>query len=179
MKRTVLAGLLMAGLTIGPAAAQNGPQHGMMGGDCPMMGMMGMMGQGGPGPGMMGGGGMGQGMGQGKMQGPADFGPMVEGRLAYLQSALNLTEAQQPAWQDYADAVRARTGVMQENHATMWPMMQAGTAPERMQARIAAMSAMLAALEALQPATEALYAALDEQQKAIADELIGTGCGAF
>ena len=44
----------------------------------------------------------------------------------------------------------------------MFQALQTGTAPERMQARIAAMSAMLAALQMLQPATEALYDALRE-----------------
>lgn len=155
---------------------------GMMGGPCPMMAMGGPggpygMGPGGMGQGKMGQGGMGQGMmGQG---GPAGMTAMVEGRLAFLQSALGITAAQQPAWQAYAEAVRAQLGTMQANHELMFQALQTGTAPERMQARIAAMSAMLAALQMLQPATEALYDALDAQQKVLADQLIGLDCGAL
>jgi hypothetical protein len=160
-------------------AQQGGP--GMMGGACPMMDMMGQgMGQGGMGMGSMGmdQGGMGQGgMGQGMMGG--QMTAMTEARLAYLHAALAITAAQETAWQDYAAAVREQVGAMQQNHATLWEAMHAGTAPDRMAARITAMSAMLAALQALQPATAALYAGLDETQQALADQLIGMDCGAF
>jgi hypothetical protein len=91
MRRFVLmAGLLLA---VVPALAQpSEPQSGggmmgqggggMMGGD--------MMGQGKMGPGMMG-------MGHG-MMGQGDLKAMVEGRLAYVKTALGITDDEAAAW---------------------------------------------------------------------------------
>jgi hypothetical protein len=180
MRRLTLTSLALGlALALAPGAEA---QTGMMGGGCPMMGMGGGQGMGpgmgqGMGPGM--GQGMGQGMGPGMMGDPAHLAAMVEGRLAYLHAALSIGEAQEAAWQAYAEAVRAQLAVMQQNHLAMHEAMQDGTAPARMNARIAAMSAMLAALQTLQPVTEALYGALDDGQKALADQLIGRDCGAF
>jgi hypothetical protein len=170
---TVAVAAMVATLVLAatPTTAQQGGP-GMMGGACPMMGMMGHahvdgdhggMGQGAMGPGMMGG----------------QITAVAEARLAYLHTALAITAAQDAPWQAYAAAVREQLAAMQESHATLWQVMHAGSAPDRMAARITAMSAMLAALQALQPATAALYASLDETQRALADQLIGMECGAF
>lgn len=144
---------------------------GMMGG-CPMMGgNMGMMG---PGmQGMMGPGMMGQGMGPGMMMG---YGPMVEGRLAYLMAELGITAEQTAAWDGYVSAVKARGTAMQSMHTTMMQAMQSGTAMERMNARTTAMQSMMDSMNALKPATEALYKALSADQKKKADLLLGMGC---
>ena len=96
---------LAAALTI-PASAQTRPMTGMMGGGCPMMGMMmgqGMDGQGMRGP-MMG--------GPGAMGRMARMDALIDGRLAYLKGELQITEAQSNAWDAYADAVRARIDAM-------------------------------------------------------------------
>lgn len=162
--------------TASPSFAQRmggpGPM-GMMGGGCAMMGMMG--------PGMMGGGPWGQGfMGQGPggmMQPRMDA--MIDGRLAYLKGELGITDAQAEAWAGYADAVRARVGLMQGMRQSMFDAMQTGTALERMDVRIANMEAMLQAMKDLKPATEKLYAALTDEQKKVADDLIGNDCGAM
>jgi len=166
-KLAALAGVMTLAVNFASAAtAQSG---GMMGEGCPVMDMMGSghmgygMGQNDMGPGMMGG----------------QMAATVEARLAYLHTALAITAAQETAWQGYALAVRQQVAAMQQSHTTMWQTMHAGTAPDRMAARIAAMSAMLAAVQALQPATVDLYAALDATQKTLADQLIGMECGAF
>jgi hypothetical protein len=39
-------------------------------------------------------------------------GPMMEARLAYIKADLQITEAQLPAREGYADAVRARRSTM-------------------------------------------------------------------
>ena len=44
-------------------------------------------------------------MGPGMMM---DFGPMMEGRLAYVKAELGVTEAQTAAWDGYVSAVKAR-----------------------------------------------------------------------
>jgi len=124
-------------------------------------------------PGMMGQSSMGQGMmGQGMMM----TGPMLEGRLAYIKADLAITDAQSPAWNAYADAVKARASGMQGMHGSMMQGMQAGSATARMDAHVKAMEAMTEALKALKPATEALYAVLTPEQKPKADQLLGMGC---
>ncbi len=138
-----------------------------------------------PGGGMMGQGGMGDGcpmMGEmmGKKKGHGMMMrsvPMMEGRLAYIKADLAITEAQTPAWNAYADAVRARRAKMEEMHADMMKAKESGNALQRMDARIMALETMLDSLKALKPATEALYAVLTDEQKKKADQLLGGGCG--
>jgi hypothetical protein len=151
---------------------------GMMGGGCAMMGMIGqgMMGGGPWGPGFQG--FMGQGSGA-MMDRQPRIDAVIEGRLAYLKGELDITDAQAAAWTGYADAVKARIDLMQGMRQSMFDAMQKGTAIERMDVRIANMEAMLEAMKELKPATEALYAALSDEQKAVADELIGADCGAM
>jgi hypothetical protein len=145
----------------------------------PMMGYG--MGQGmmGPGMGMMGPGGMGMmGPGMHGMMGPGnfDFRPMMEGRLAYLKAELAITDAQTAAWEGYVDAVKGRVSAMQNVHSTMMQAMQSGSALERLDARINAMTTMVDSLKSMRPAIETLYNALSDDQKKKADILIGTGC---
>ncbi|MBS0232102.1 MAG: Spy/CpxP family protein refolding chaperone [Proteobacteria bacterium] len=162
--------VLICALNFGavPAFAQQTQQQ------MPMMdtgGGQGMMAQ--KGMGMMGAGGMGM-MGPG-MQGMMDFGPMMEGRLAYTKAELGITDAQTAAWDDYTKVVKARATAMQTVRASMMEAMQAGSAVARLDARIKAMESMLASLKALKPATEALYSTLIDEQKKKADLLLGIG----
>lgn len=145
---------------------------GMMGGGCPTFGMMGhgRMGQGGWGDG---------GWSRGHAGRQPKMGAMVEGRMAYLKGELNITADQQAAWDAYTAAVTGRVKLMQSIHEGMANTMQTGTATERMDARISGMEAMLESMQAMKPATEGLYAVLTDQQKGVADELIGGDCGAF
>lgn len=174
MKSSLIVGaatLAVSAMIVSGAFAQDDTQTDnlstMMGGDCPMMGMMG---QGMRHRGMRGGRWMRQ---HGRM------GAMVDGRLAYLKSALGIADAQESAWQDYADAVNDRVSTMQGMHTTMMGAMQDGGALERMDARITGMEALVEAMKAVKPATEALYAVLSKDQKTKADEMIGLGCGAM
>lgn len=183
------------------------PSIGMMGGGCPIMrmgdptmmgsvmmitpGMMpnGMMGWG-PGYGAPGYGAPGYGTGyqgmmgayrnqgnRGAIRGWPRISALVDGRLAYLKSELNITDAQKDAWTGYADAVRSRVETMESMHEAMATAMAQGTAIDRMNARIQGMETMLGAMKAMQPATERLYKVLNSDQKQLADELIGLDCG--
>ena len=107
------------------------------------------------------------------------MGAMAEGRLAYLKSELQITSAQEAAWQGYADAVKARVATMQGMREGMMETMQSGNAVKRMDARISGMEAMLGAMKAIRPATEKIYGALTAEQKTAADQLIGSDCGAM
>jgi hypothetical protein len=168
-----------------PMTGQGG-QGGMMmgqGGQGGMMGRGGMMGQDSAGQDksgcpMMGDvgfrRGMKQGMGHGAMMHSV---PMMEGRLAYIKADLEITDAQLAAWNAYADAVRARHGTMESMHAEMMKTKESGNALERMDARIKAMESKVEGLKALKPTVEALYAALSDEQKKKADQLLVGGCG--
>jgi hypothetical protein len=173
----------------------------MMGGPCPMMGMMGgqmpmgMMGQGGMmgpgwggpgwggqgwgGPGMMGPGMMGSGMmGPGWGYDPDAFAQAmsqrIEGRLAFLRAELRITDAQADAWTAFADALRARAAAHGEMRDAM---MERAAAPpqttlERLQLRETVMAQRLEHVRAMREALEKLTAALDEQQKQTLDQLL-------
>ncbi len=174
MRKMLLVSTLLAAASMSlalPARAtadededESWPQM-MMGDGCGMMGMMGMMG-----PGMMRHGHMGR---------SSRFGAEVDGRLAYIKSELEITDAQEDAWKGYAAAVKARVASMQTARQALWDAMEKGGALERMDARISAMEAMLDSLKAAKPALEKLYGALSDDQKKIADDVIGAGCGAL
>jgi hypothetical protein len=110
-------------------------------------------------------------MGGGAMKGPEHMAAMQAARLAYLKTALGITEAQMPAWNAYVEALKA-------NQTKMKGMMKGrkgnkdATAIEKMDARIERTKAKLARLEAMKPATEALYNALDAEQKKKADAVL-------
>lgn len=171
--KNVLASMIMGVIIVTASSVAQGQEEQSAGRG---MGMMGMMGGGCATMGMMGHAGWGRGMMMGRQR---NMGAMAEGRLAYLKGELNITADQTAAWDAYASAVKARVDSMKGMHQSMMSAMGEGTAIERMDARISGMEAMLAAMKELKPATEALYSALTDDQKKMADDLIGTDCGAM
>jgi hypothetical protein len=138
------------------------------------------------GPGMMGQGMMGPGMMMDcPMVGMMKSGkPRTEGHLAFLKAELQISGKQEKAWTAYASAVRGIQKRMSDKMATMGPgmMMQQGKrkpAPEAIQMHIQMMEAKLENLKTLQSATAQLYGALNEDQKATADELLACCMGAM
>lgn len=127
---------------------------GMMGmmqmmGDCPMMGMM---------------------MGTGTST-------FAEGRIAFLKAELGITDAQKVAWEAYAAALKKNLEGMQAMRQTMASVMEAKTPLARLDAHIAAMDGRLASLKEVKPAFAALNAALSDEQKKKADQILtGMGC---
>ena len=117
--------------------------------------------------------------GQGMMGRQPRVDAIVEGRLAYLKGELEITAGQTEAWNGYVEAVTARIDLMQGMRQAMIEAMQEGTAIERMDARITNMEAMLEEMKVLKPATEKVYAVLTDEQKKVADQLIGVDCGAM
>ncbi|NJO35315.1 MAG: Spy/CpxP family protein refolding chaperone [Rhodospirillales bacterium] len=161
----VTAGLLITGT---PSRAQQ-PGMGMR--DMPM------------GPGMQMGSGM---MGMMRMMGScpmtgmmmgADTSTFAEGRIAFLKAELAITDAQKGAWETYAAALKKNLQGMQAMRQTMMRVMEAKTPVERLDAHIAAMDGRLASLKEVRPALAALYAALSDEQRKKADEILtGMGC---
>jgi len=127
-----------------------GPMMGMMGGDCPMMGMT----RGGDGP-------------------PA----FAEGRIAFLKAELAITPQQQATWDAYADAIKRNLESMRGMRQTMMTAMSASTPVERLEAHVTAMESRVKALNDVKPALAKLYEALTTDQKMKANEILsGMGC---
>lgn len=163
MKRILpaLVVIFLAGSTALSSAQMHAQGAAMMGGNCPMMQMM-------------GGDMMSQGMSLGRH---AHMSAMADGRLAYLKGELAITEKQAEAWSAYVNAVNTQITAMQKVRTEMMSAVERGTAVERMDARIKGMQAMVEAMSALKPATMKLYDVLTTEQRKIADDLIGVGCG--
>ena len=114
------------------------------------------------GPGMPGGG----------MAGMSMMAGHVEGRLAFLKTELKITDAQLPLWNAVADVIRANAKTMGGMGDGMMGDMQTSTLPEKLAAREKMMTAHLEALRKLKAAVDPLYAALSDEQKKTADELL-------
>ena len=142
-----------------PAARMQGPgmPGGTMagaGGGMPMSGMMRMM------------------MGRDSMGGMSMMADHIEGRLAFLKTELKITDAQLPLWNAVADVIRANAKTMGSMGDGMMGDMQTSTLPEKLAAREKMMTAHLEALRKLKAAVDPLYAALSDEQKKTADELL-------
>ena len=132
------------------------PGGGMAGADggMPMMGMMRMMGQDG-------------------MGGMSMMAGHVEGRLAFLKTELKITDAQLPLWNAVADAIRANAKSMSEMMSGgMMGSSQTARLPEKLALREKMITAHLEALRKFKAAVDPLYAALSDEQKKTADELL-------
>jgi Spy/CpxP family protein refolding chaperone len=116
--------------------------------------------------------GMGMGHGHGPMAG-VDPAAMVDARLNDLKTQLKINTSQEAAWQAYATQAKAQAASMQALRAQM--QQDAGTAPERMAQRTAAMQQRAAGMATMTNAFGSLYAVLTPEQKAIADQYVGLG----
>jgi len=133
-------------------------------GSGPMMGGMPMMGMGSGGPGSMAG-----------QPGSAAMPGMfrhTEGILAFYKAELRITEAQASAWNGFADAVRAGAKAMREGMQRAGAQRGPGTAPEQMERRVALLTANLDAAKSVSAAAKTLYAALNADQRKLADEFM-------
>ncbi|WP_395022344.1 Spy/CpxP family protein refolding chaperone [Dongia sp.] len=178
--KTLLASVVIAALAIAtPALGQSEPQD-QPSSQWPGRNMM-MWGGGGPngyGPGMMGFGMMrGCPMMAGSMMGAAsdsDYqrsaSAWLDGQLAYIHSELAITPAQEPAWDVYAAAIKARSGQMLSTHQTMMSAMWQDKLPfdQAYDLHIQAMESHLDAMKTTRDAALKLFHALtpDQQEKA-------------
>lgn len=110
----------------------------------------------------------------------------VEARLAYLKTALKITDAQQPQWDAFADTLRKQARAadqrVQERRAQTGQRPERGrtTAIERLERRQKLMAAAAARMDETLVATKPLYAALSPEQQKVADELLAPrGRGGF
>ncbi|HXQ50739.1 MAG TPA: Spy/CpxP family protein refolding chaperone [Stellaceae bacterium] len=103
----------------------------------------------------------------------------IEGRLAFLKTELNITDAQASLWNAYAGAARDNAQAMATHcTATMSPAgSSALSLPDRLDQHERFMAAQLDALRATNKTLKPLYAALSDSQKQTADQFLGGPMG--
>ena len=131
-----------------------------MGGKMPMMDMMQTMGMMRP-----GGGGMGL----------ATI-DRVEGRIAFLRTELKITDAQNAAWNAFADALRANAKSLGEVRTSIAGASQQGLV-ERFALQEKWLAARLDGTRAIKTALTNLVGTLSDEQKKAADELLAPHMG--
>lgn len=127
------------------------------------------------GPGMMGmmGGAAAGAMGMGQMMDPG----RVAGRIAFLKAELKITDAQQPLWNAFTEALKANRAMMGDMQEMMMAA-QGAAAPtliQRIEGHERMLAARLEAVRRLKAALGPLYASFDEAQKRTADQLMMPG----
>ncbi|OGA37602.1 MAG: hypothetical protein A3G24_08360 [Betaproteobacteria bacterium RIFCSPLOWO2_12_FULL_62_13] len=102
----------------------------------------------------------------------------IEARLAYLKTALKITDAQQQQWDAFADTLRKHAREMDErvqarrSQMEQRPQEVQPTAIERLERRQARLAAASVRLSETLAAARPLYAALTPEQQKVADELL-------
>jgi hypothetical protein len=98
----------------------------------------------------------------------------IEGRLAFLKTELEITDAQSAPWGAFADVLRLQDKARRERFEQMRAGSgQAASAVERLERRERASEARAQELKQFVAAFRPLYAALSEEQKKTADDLFG------
>jgi hypothetical protein len=141
-----------------------------MGNNMPMMNMTGMMG-------MM------------RMMGPTGPGmggmatiDRVEGRIAFLRTELDITDAQSTVWNAFAEALRANAKKLGEVRASMMAQPSAGqqqapTMADSLELQERWLLARLEGTRTIKVAFTDLYGALSDDQKKTANELLAPHMG--
>jgi hypothetical protein len=102
----------------------------------------------------------------------------VEARLAYIRTALKITDAQTPQWESFAQTMRGHAQEaekrMQARRAGRAERPREGrpTAIDRLERRQARLAASATRIEATLNAAKPLYAALSAEQQRVADQLL-------
>ena len=148
MKRTVLATVALGALLTAavPVFAQGGPG-----------------GPGGPG---------GDGPGPRMERMCEDHDARVAGALAFAETRLKITDAQRPAWNKFATAVKNSGGAMEKICADPAKMKPPATLPEHAQRMEEMMTMRLDQIRQVRPALDEVYATFTADQKKTADEMV-------
>ena len=103
----------------------------------------------------------------------------VEGRIAFLRTELKITDAQNAAWNTFADALRANAKSLAEVRTSMMP--QQGAASQTLVDRLSVQEKWLAAslegTRAIKSALTNLIGSFSDEQKKAADELLAPHMG--
>jgi hypothetical protein len=103
----------------------------------------------------------------------------VEGRIAFLRTELKITDAQSPAWNAFADALRNNAKTLGELRTSM--MSPAGSGSQTLVDRLTWqekwLSARLEATRAMKSALTNLVGSFSDEQKKTADEVLAPHMG--
>jgi flagellar motility protein MotE (MotC chaperone) len=106
-------------------------------------------------------------------RGPDGMLDRVEGRLAFVKAELQITEAQAPAWNQLADAVRAAAKNHNERMRAIARREERNkTLPERLEAQEQRVTARLEEIRQIKSSLSNLYAVLSDAQKKEADDIV-------
>jgi periplasmic protein CpxP/Spy len=97
---------------------------------------------------------------------------MVAGGLAFAETRLKITDAQRPAWDKFAAAVKNSDGAMAKRCADPAKMKPPANLPERAQRMEEMMTARLEQIRQVRPALDEVYATFTDEQKKTADEMV-------
>jgi LTXXQ motif family protein len=120
---------------------------------------------------------MGMGGHHGMMMAPGMIQAFAEGKLAFLKSRLDITEAKSGPWNAFADVVRARARSLAESQQKRMPApgQSESSLPQWVDLHLETMEEHLAAMKKIKPALDSLYQALTPEQRQKADQLIRIG----
>jgi hypothetical protein len=101
----------------------------------------------------------------------------VEGRIAFLKAELKITDAQTPQWNAFAETLRSNATSHRAAYQRMTADGMPSTWPERLAFQQKMLSARLDSLKAMEAAVKPLYAALNDEQRKVADQLMSGPMG--
>jgi hypothetical protein len=96
---------------------------------------------------------------------------MIEDRLAFVESFVDFTDEQQPAWQQLTAAIRAGSAKVGEACVELEALDARANAPARLERVELMLSTGLGIVREVRPAFEQFYAVLDDDQKAALDKV--------
>jgi len=105
-------------------------------------------------------------------------GERIEARLAYIKTALKITDAQQAQWNAFADTLRKQASARDKQIQARRGQMKQRTERQRpnaiaqLERRQQLHTAMLASLNERLAVQKPLYAALTDEQKQVADRVL-------
>ncbi|MFC4172453.1 Spy/CpxP family protein refolding chaperone [Microvirga sp. GCM10011540] len=108
----------------------------------------------------------------GMTAGGADMTDRIEGRIAFLKAELTITDAQTPAWNQFAEALRSSRQHLIEARQLLAAPAADASATARLEQYERHLGARLEAIKAARSSFAQLHAALDEHQKHVAEELV-------
>ena len=101
----------------------------------------------------------------------------VEGRLAFLRTELKVTPQQEAQWNAFADAFRAVAKSAKDAMQQMMGGERPSSAAQRLERYERMLSFRLDAVRTVRAAFDPLYAALSDEQKKVADDLVSNPMG--
>lgn len=106
-----------------------------------------------------------------------DAPPFGDGRIAFLKAELGVTDAQLPAWNAYAEALKRNFESMKAMRPTVQASVEGRNPVDRLDAHLAQMESRLASLKNIKPSLKALYDTLTPEQRKTANAVLtGMGC---